>query len=216
MIHSRTSGRLAAAVVAVPVLLASCTEKKAPPPVAQQAPPTVAPTTTLPPPATPSPSPTPVPTPPPVWANVRWGMTPKEVLAAFPGEAKRLPKPASFAKPQPGSSLAEGSSDISIPAYEADGAAFRVLFGFGAGALERVHLDARKPGAATCGDIEKALTQRHSPPSQRSATGTSLRGEEIVWNRPDQTIVLSCSGVASLGFVTVTLDHLAPRRDAAK
>lgn len=215
MLHSRMSGRLAAAAVAVPVLLASCSEKKAPPPVAQQAPPTAAPTTTLPP-APPSPSPTPEPTPPPVWATVRWGMSPKEVLAALPGQAKRLPKPASFAKPQPGSSLAEGSSDISIPAYEADGATFRVLFGFAAGALDRVHLDAKKPGAFTCGNVEKALTERHAAPSRRSETGTSLRGEEIVWNRPDQTIVLSCSGVASLGFVTVTLDHLAPRPDAAK
>jgi hypothetical protein len=215
MIHSRTRGSLAAVVVAVPVLLTSCTEKKAPPPpVAQQAPPTAAPATTLPPP--PPPSPTPVPTPPPVWRTVRWGMTAKEVLAALPDEAKRLPKPAGFAKPQPGSSLAEGSSDVSMPAYDADGATFRVLFGFGASGLERIHLDARKPGTTTCGALEKALTERHSAPSQRSTTGTSLRGEEIVWKRPDQTIVLSCSGVASLGFVTVTLDHLAPGRDQAK
>jgi hypothetical protein len=38
----------------------------------------------------------------------------------------------------------------------------------------------------------------------------------MIWSRPDQTIVLGCSGVASLGFLTVTLDHLAPPGQAAK
>lgn len=201
--------RLALVVVAVPALLASCAKKEEPPPVAQQATPTTAPATTLPP-----PTPTPVPTPPPVWRTARWGMTRAEVLAAFPKEAQRLGQPADFAQPQPGSSLAAGSSDVAIPAYQADGATFRVLFGFGADALNRIHLGAVKPVPATCGDLEKALTARHSAPAQRTATGSSLKGEEIVWRLPDQTIVLGCAGVASLGFVTVTLDHLAPVAEA--
>lgn len=204
MTNTRTRGRIALVVAAVPVLLASCTKKEAPPPVAQEAPPSVAPTTTLPPP------PTPAPTPPPVWRAARWGMTRAELLAAFPREAQRLERPADFAQPQHASSLAAGSSDIAIPSYEADGATFRVLFGFESGGLKRVHLSALKPIANTCGDLEKALTERHTAPSRRTPTGTSLRGEEIVWQRPDQTIVLSCAGVQSLGFVTVTLDYLAP------
>jgi hypothetical protein len=204
MTRTRIRRRAALVVVAAPFLLASCTKKEEPPP-APQAAPSAAPSTTIPP-----PTPTPVPTPPPVWRSARWGMTRAEVLAAFPREAQRLDRPADFAKPQPGSILAAGSSDIAIPTYDADGATFRVLFGYEADALKRVHLAAVKPRAETCGDLEKALTERHSAPSQRASTGSSLKGEEIVWTLPDQTIVLSCGGVFRLGFVTVTLDYMAP------
>jgi hypothetical protein len=198
--------RFALAGLLLPVALASCGKKEPP---ASPAPgpttPSAATTTTLPPPTT-------VPTPPPVWRTTRWGMTRDEVLAALPGEAQRLSPPAPFAQPQPGSSLPAGSSDLAIPAYEAEGTKFRVLFGFAADALDRVHLSAIKPGAATCGDLEKALTEKHSAPSQRGNTGTSLKGEEITWRRPDQTIILGCAGIANLGFQKVTLDYLAPAR----
>jgi hypothetical protein len=200
----RTLVRLA--VVALPVLWASCSKKQEAPPVAQQAPTTttVPPTTTLPPPI-----PTPVPTPPPVWREARWGMTKAAVLAAFPKEAQRLEKPAEFAQPQHGSSLPAGSSDIAIPTFDGEGATFRVLFGFEQDALNRIHLGVPKATATTCPDIENALTGEHGPPAKRSPIGTSLKGEEIVWTLPDQTIVLSCVGVARLGFVTASLDHLA-------
>lgn len=154
----------------------------------QQAPPSAAPTTT-----------TTVPVPPPVWRTARWGMTKDEVVAAFPGEAQRLAKPADFGPPT------SGSSDVAIPAYEADGVKFRVLFGFESNALNRIHLSAVKPGDATCSDVEKIVTEKHAAPAARNNTGTSLRGEEVVWKRPDQTIVLACAGVPSLGFRSVTL-----------
>ena len=205
MTNPPTRRRVALIVVAAPFLLASCAKKEEPPPVAPPAAPTAAPSTTL-----PTPTPTTVPTPPPVWRSARWGMTRAEVLAAFPREAQRLDRPSDFAKPQPGSILVAGSSDIAIPTYDADGATFRVLFGFEPEALERVHLAAVKPRAETCGDLEKALSERHSAASRRSSTGSSLKGEEIVWMLPDQTIVLGCGGVFSLGFVTVTLDYMAP------
>jgi hypothetical protein len=196
--------------VAVPaVLLAACKGKEKP--VAQATPPptTVAPTTTtLPPPTT-------MATPPPVWRAARWGMTKTEVLAAFPGEAQKLATAASFAQPQPGSSLAAGTSDVSIPAFELEGTKFRVLFGFDADALNRVHLAAAKAGPATCEDIEKSLTAQHGKPAQREKTGGSLRGDEITWKLADQTIALSCAGVASLGFQTVALDFMAPARNVA-
>jgi hypothetical protein len=200
----RTPLRLA--VLAVPLLLASCSKKEEAKPVAQQA----TTTTTVPPTTLPPPTPTPVPTPPPVWREARWGMTKAAVLAAFPKEAQRLDKPADFAQPQHGSSLPAGSSDIAIASYEGEGAAFRVLFGFEKDALNRIHLGVPKASATTCADIEKAVTDAHGPLSRRSSTGTSLKGEEIVWTLPDQTIVLSCAGVASLGFLRASLDHLAP------
>src|SRR5262245_23748192 len=95
--------------------------KPTPPPSTQAAATTTTTTTTL-------PVPTAVPTPVPVWRTVRWGMKKPEVLAALPGEAQKLGKPAEFAQPQPGSRLKPGSGDVSIPVYEADGAKFRVLF----------------------------------------------------------------------------------------
>lgn len=131
-------------------------------------------------------------------------MTKDEALAAFPGEAQRLGKPADFGPPTP------GSSDVAIPDYEVDGVKFRVLFGFDSNALNRIHLSAVKPGDSTCGDAEKSVTAKHSEPAARNNTGTSLRGEEIVWKRPDQTITLLCAGVPSLGFRSVTLIYTPP------
>jgi hypothetical protein len=197
--------RIAFAGLLVPLVLASCKGKEKP--AAQASLPPPPPSTTL---ATPPP-PTTAPTPPPVWRTAHWGMTKEEVLAAFPGEAEQLPQAANFSQPQPGSSLTAGTSDVGISAHEAHGARFRVLFGFGSGdALDRVQLAAVKAGPHTCGDFEKELTQEHSAPAQRGSIGTSLRGEEVVWKKPGQTITLVCTGVASLGFQTVTLDYTAP------
>lgn len=211
MTISPTRRRFLLGTLVVPLAFASCGKKEQPAPQVstQEAPPSAAPTTTLPPPTT-------MATPPPVWGAARWGMTKVEVLAAFPGEAQRLATAADFAQPQPGSSLLAGSSDVTIPAYEVEGTKFRVLFGFESDALDRVHLSAAKPAPSTCDDLERGLTAKHSAPSQRSRTGTSLRGDELTWKRPDQTIVLACAGVASLGFQKVTLDYMAPSKDVAK
>ena len=177
------------------VLAASCGgPEKAPPPAdVPQGPASAAPVTT-----------TTVPAPPPVWRTVQWGMTRDQVLAALPGEAQRLATPIPFGAPTP------GSTDVAIPAYEADGAKFRVLFGFEADALNRIHLQAVKPGDATCEDLEKTLAEKLAAPAARNDTGTSLRGVESVWKRPDQTITLSCAGQPSLGFRSVTLAHTPP------
>jgi len=64
-------------------------------------------------------------------------MTKPEVIAAFPGEAQQLAAPAEFGQ-------GTGSSDVAIPAYELEGVKFRVLFGFGAQGLNRIHLSAGK------------------------------------------------------------------------
>ena len=130
MTDTRTRRGFLLASLCVPLALASCGKKEPPAPQARgQETPSAAPATTPPPPTT-------VPTPPPVWRAARWGMTRDDVLAAFPGEAQRLAQPAPFAQPQPGSSVAAGSSDLAIPAYEADGVTFRVLFGFESKALD--------------------------------------------------------------------------------
>ena len=144
-----------------------------------------------------------MPAPPPVWRSARWGMKKAELLAAFSGEAQRLPKPADFGQPRP------GTSDTAIPAYEADGSTFRVLFGFGSGGLGRIQLTALKPSAAACEDLEKRLTDELSKPASRSDTETSLRGLEVAWTTPTETITLVCVEKPSLGFRTVTLEYAA-------
>jgi hypothetical protein len=212
MVTRPNTRRLLPGVVALLLALTSCGRQEQPPPApaATPAPPTTVPPITV---ATPPP-PSPSPTPPPVWGEARWGMTRKEVLAAFPGKAQRLSRPAPFSQPQPGSSLTPGSSDVAISAHETEGTTFRVLFGFAGDALDRIHLAAAKPGEATCSDLERALTAAHAAPAGRTRTGDSLRGEEVTWRKPEQTIVLSCAGLFSLGFQKVTLDYLVPAADA--
>jgi hypothetical protein len=142
--------------------------------------------------------------PPPVWRAARWGMTKDELLAAFPGEAQPLAAPTPFG-PQ-----TTGTAEAAIPEWTDGGVAYRVLFGFAASGLDRIYLKALKPTAGTCEDVEKALTAAHSAPADRHATGTSLRGEETTWKLADQTLTLGCSGVASLGYLSVTLDRRPP------
>jgi hypothetical protein len=204
MTSTRSHLRAAVAGAALAAVV-SCGKKEPPPtPVPVEQPPaTTAPATTLPPPTT-------VPTPPPIWREASWGMTKKEVLAAFPGQAETLARPAAFGEARAGAGTLEGSTDIAIPAWDDNGIKYRVLFGFDGDALNRVHLAASKAGIDTCTDLEKSITQKHAAPSSRENREGSLKGEQVVWKRPDQTITLTCAGVASLGFQTVTLDYAAP------
>jgi hypothetical protein len=196
----RTRRRLVfGSLMAAAVLPACATKEQASPPSTPEARSSAVPTTT-------TTTTTTVPSPPPVWRSARWGMTKDEVLAAFPGEAQRLATPADFGPP------AGGSTDVAIPAYEIDGIKFRVLFGFEVDALNRVRLSAVKAGAATCGDLEKLLTDELSAPTDRSTSQTTVRGEQIVWNRPERTITLACTEAPSLGYRTVTLDYTVPSK----
>jgi hypothetical protein len=183
--------------LAVAAGLASCKGKEAPPAAqATVAPPSAPPATTLPPTTTTT-------LPAPVWRSVRWNMTKPEVIAAFPGEAQQLATPAEFGQ-------GTASSDVAIPAYELAGVKFRVLFGFEAQGLNRIHLSAGKADDETCGHIEKALTDKHGAPAQRENTGTTLRGRQMAWKLPDQTIVLACAGNRALAFYAVTVDYRTP------
>jgi hypothetical protein len=145
-----------------------------------------------------------MPAPPPAWRSARWGMKKAELLAALPGEAQKLATPVDFGQPRP------GPSEIAIPAYDADGSTFRVLFGFGAEGLGRIQLTALKPSAAACEDLEKRLTDESGKASSRGETGGSLPGQEIVWTTPAARIALACAEKASLNFRTVTLDYTPP------
>ena len=191
--HTRRDARLALA--AITAALAACGPREQaasppPPPTTVAAAPTSTTTTT-----------TTMPAPPPAWRTARWGMKKAELLAAFPGEAQKLATPVDFGQPRP------GPSDIGIPAYEADGSTFRVLFGFGTEGLGRIQMTALKPSAAACEDIEKRLTDENGKPSARGETGGSLPGQEIVWTTPVARIALACAEKLALNFRTVSLDY---------
>jgi hypothetical protein len=138
-------------------------------------------------------------------------MSKRDLQAAFAKETQRLPRPVPLASP------GTGTSDLAIPAYQADGAAFRVLFAFTAphAGLSRIQLSAPKPAESTCADVEKRITDEHGAPAGRSTTETSIRVQEVVWKLPDQTITLACSEKPSLGFREVALDYAPAEAPAA-
>ena len=184
-------------VLAMAATLSACKPKEqaaTPPPPTTVAAATTSTTTTT----------TTMPAPPAAWRTARWGMKKAELLAALPGEAQKLATPVDFGQPRP------GPSDVGIPAYEADGSTFRVLFGFGAEGLGRIQLTALKPSASACEDIEKRLTGEHGKPASRGETGGSLPGQEIVWTTPAARIALACAEKAALNFRTVSLDYTPP------
>jgi len=195
-IRTRREARLIL-LMATATALSACKPKEqaaTPPPPTTVAAATTSTTTTT----------TTMPAPPPAWRTARWGMKKAEVLAAFPGEAQKLAAPVDFGQPRP------GPSDIGIPAYEADGATFRVLFGVGPEGLGRIQLTALKPSSAACEDIEKRLTDENGKPASRGDVGGSLPGQEIVWTTPVARIALACAEKLSLNFRTVTLEYTPP------
>jgi hypothetical protein len=188
--------RLALAVLVVPAVVVACRPKEqAPPPTTTQPPTTTAPTTTT--------TTTTIPSPPPVWRSASWGMTKAEVLKAFPGEAQKLAQPGDFGPQSP------GTTDVGIPSWESEGAAFRVLFGFQADALSRIQLSGIKPGDAVCAGLEKQLTEKHGA-AEKTTSQTNIRSDLFVWKRPEQTATLLCTEALRLGYRTVTLDYVRP------
>jgi hypothetical protein len=191
---------LVGSLVAAALMACGPKEQASTPATTQPAPPSAAPiatTTTT----------TTVPPPPSAWRGARWGMTKAEVLTAFPSEAQRLAQPANFGPP------VGGSTDVAIPAYDINGMTFRVLFGFEANGLGHIRLSAVKPGAATCSDIEKVLTDKHSPPSDRNTLQTNVKTEQVIWKQPEATITLACTEAADLGYRSVTLDYTVPSKN---
>jgi hypothetical protein len=186
-----------ALLVLLPLLAVACGTRE-PAPAAQ---PSSAPATTL---APVAPTTTTTTLPPPVWRTVRWGMSREEVLAALPGEARRLPAPENFGQPTP------GSTDVAIQDMAEGALRYRALLGFGAGGLDRIHLVAAKPTYDTCGEIERELTAAHGAPAGRRDIVASVPGQAVSWTLPAQTVTLACTEKPSLGFRAVTIDRTPP------
>jgi hypothetical protein len=192
---------LVGSLVAAALMACGPKEQASTPATTQPAPPSAAPI------ATTTTTATTMPPPPSAWRGARWGMTKAEVLTAFPSEAQRLAQPANFGPP------VGGSTDLAIPTYDINGMTFRVLFGFEANGLSHIRLSAVKPGAATCSDLEKVLTEKHSAPSDRNTLQTNVKTEQVIWKQPEATITLGCTEAADLGFRSVTLDYTVPSKN---
>lgn len=138
--------------------------------------------------------------PPAEWRGARWGMTLPEVLAAFPGEARKLDPPISLAD---GNVVAAG-----IDRHVVAATAFRVRFVFApAGGLALVSLRTPESAPATpeaMAAVEKALSDRLGPPTARGETNDPIEQRQVTWKGP--------TGRVDLKYIpgTLVVLHAAP------
>ena len=112
------------------------------------------------------------------WRSARFGMTPAEVVAAFPGEAVLM---------SPEVKLADGNViAVRIDAFAFEGLPFEVRFVFEGGKLalvslrtpQRTYVDA---GAYT--RLRDALVKRWGPPLEETADANFIDLRQARWNR---------------------------------
>lgn len=111
------------------------------------------------------------------WRGARWGMTEEEVLAAFPGEARRLEKPQK---------LADGNTvGIGIDRHVVGGTELRVRFVFDPGgklALVSLRTDAGTYAPVAAFEATRdALAARLGPPAATSADANYVDMRQASW-----------------------------------
>ncbi len=115
---------------------------------------------------------------PGAWRSARFGMTPDEVLAAFPGEAVRL---------SPEVKLADGNTiPVGIDGYAFEGLTFDVRFVFAAGRLALVSLrtPAKKPvDAEAYVRLRDALAKAWGAPLEETKEDAFIDMRQARWNR---------------------------------
>ncbi len=111
------------------------------------------------------------------WRAARFGMTPEELLAAFPGEAFRL---------EPEIKLDDGNTvSIGIDGFAMDGLTFRVRFVFALGRLVLVSLrtDARTYVEPVAYDrLRGALVARWGAPVETTSNDSFIDMRQTRWN----------------------------------
>jgi hypothetical protein len=104
------------------------------------------------------------------WKGSRWGMTPAEVLAAFPGQAFRV---------EPEIRLEDGNTvTVGIDGLAFEGLTFRVRFLFEKGKLALVSLRTEPDkyvDAPAYEKLRKALVDRPSRPPRTTTSSTCAR-----------------------------------------
>ena len=136
------------------------------------------------------------------WRSARFGMTPDEVLAAFPGEAVRI---------SPEVKLADGNTiPVGIDGYAFEGLSFDVRFVFEGGRLVLVSLrtPAKKPvDAESYVRLRDALVKSWGEPLEDAKDDAFIDMRQTRWNRG--------AGRADLKYIpgVVAIVHY-PRPDA--
>lgn len=111
------------------------------------------------------------------WRSARWGMSPEEVLGAFPGEAAAI---------EPALLLADGSAvAVAIPSHTVAAQVFRVHFVFQRGGLALVSL--RSPPDQTAPadafeKLEKHFETQLGPPAERSRDAGLVDMRQTRWD----------------------------------
>jgi len=112
------------------------------------------------------------------WRDARFGMTPDEVLAAFPGEAIRI---------SPEVKLADGNTiPVGIDGYAFEGLSFDVRFVFAGGRLALVSLrtPAKKPvDADAYVRLRDALVKAWGEPLEDTKDDAFIDMRQTRWNR---------------------------------
>jgi hypothetical protein len=112
------------------------------------------------------------------WRGARFGRTPAQVLAVFPGEATRL---------DPEVKLADGKRvAVGIDGYEMEGLSFDVRFIFADGKLALVSLKAGRKGfvdAATYTRVRDSFAARWGKPLEDEKDDNFVDMRQTRWNR---------------------------------
>jgi hypothetical protein len=118
------------------------------------------------------------PAPGEAWRATRWGMTPAEVVAALPGEAKLLTPPVNLPD---GNVVAAG-----IDGYAWEGLAFQVRFVFEGGKLALVSLRTpqdRYVDAAAYETLRRSLVARWGAPRETTTDDAFIDMRQTRWDR---------------------------------
>lgn len=130
------------------------------------------------------------------WRAARFGMTPEEVLSAFPKEAVRI---------SPEVKLADGNTiPVGIDAYAFEGLTFDVRFVFTGGKLTLVSLrtPAKKPVEAEAyARLRETLSKQWGPPLEDFQDDAFIDMRQARWNRgPDRVDLKYIPGVVVMIF----------------
>jgi hypothetical protein len=121
----------------------------------------------------------------PAWREAKWGMTEEEVLAAFPGEARRLPKPVVFSE--------QATATLEIPSVDVAGKPYNVTFQFSPATRKLVHIQLKHesdtaPISVMFDELRTRLIEKYGQPADHSEGGDT---RDITWFQNDTEIQLA-------------------------
>jgi hypothetical protein len=134
------------------------------------------------------------------WDKSKWGMTEDEILEAFKGEVKKLPKPEDFKF---------AYANLWIPKFKIDSQEFNVYFQMGKETkkLEQVRIEAKGTYlVGVFGHLEQLLTQKYGPPVYKDTEKTPMLRMVTTkrqWNLPKTVIRLYHDHIGNEEFISL-------------